>query len=170
MATGAVGREVLLAEFRVAGDDVLKLIFHAIGGGLIAREEESGDIEDLGVGQSERRHALGGATVANHGGDFFAGALIVEDENGANEIGAAIAAVGVGSVAEAAIGNEESLTALDGFGIGRCADGEKVPNSFLHGGRLVGRRFLRLVRRGVLLFRQCGQEDGEKQATADETT
>ena len=162
-----MGGEVLLTQFGIASDNVLELIFHAIGSGLIAREEEGRDIEDLGVSQSEGRHAFGGAAVANDGCDFFAGTLIVEYENGANEIGTAVATVGIGSVAEATIGNEERLAAFDGFRIRRRADGEKVANSFFHGGGLVGRRWRR---GGVLLLLRRAQGDSEKHVTADETT
>ena len=122
MAAGAMRREVNLAGFGVARDNVEEFVFHAIGGGLIAGKKEGGDIENLCVGEAEGRHAFGGAAVADDGRDFFAGAFIVQNEDGANEVGPAVATVGVGAMAETTVGYEEGLAAFDGIGIGRRAD------------------------------------------------
>ncbi len=58
-----MGDEIRFAGFGVAGDDVQELVFHTIGGGLIAREQEGGEILNLRVGQFEGWHGGAGAAV-----------------------------------------------------------------------------------------------------------
>ena len=89
---------------RVAGE---KFVRRVIGGnlrgfqrGLGASVEEGSDVGNLVGGQGKRRHAFVHTTVADHFADEFA-FLVVGDERGAHQIGAA-GAGGVGTMAEAA--------------------------------------------------------------------
>lgn len=122
--------EIGFAGFGVAGDEVQDLIAATVGGELVAGFEKGRDVGDLGGrGGGEGGHAFVGAAVEDDGADVVA-VVVVEDEGGADEIGAALAAFGVGAVAEAAGGDEFLFAAFDGGGVRRFADGEEFLEGF----------------------------------------
>ncbi len=118
MAAAAMSAEIGLAGFRIACDDVEDLVIHAIGRGLTAREEKSGDVSNLCIGEAEGGHALGRTSMQNDRPNFGTGSLVVQNENGVDEVRSTVPAAGVAAVAKRAGSNKDFLTASGGGWIG----------------------------------------------------
>src|SRR5215831_18856173 len=111
LRASACSVEVGLAGFRVANQNVLKLIGLTERGVIDALVQERGDIRDLGVSQRKLGHALILAALFDNRADFLA-AFVIKHDNGADEIGSAFAPLGVCAVAEAAVRGERCLASL----------------------------------------------------------
>src|SRR5579859_4003145 len=125
MTTGAVRSEVRLPLRRIAGDDVLDGVSAAIDSRLLATAQERRDILDLLRREMDGGHAFVRSPTQDHRPNLVP-AFIVERDRGANEIRSRLAAVGIAAMAEAALRDEDFLTAFHGRGIGNIAADKKI--------------------------------------------
>src|SRR5580765_3543576 len=134
MARAALGAKERFPRPGVADDDARWLDAGFVVAGGAEGVDEGGDVGNLVVGQRELRHA--GTAGAHHRRDQLA-MLIVEHGARSEQARAAVAATGVGAVAELAVDAVERLAALDRGRIGRrpirivtplCADAPRGHN------------------------------------------
>jgi hypothetical protein len=118
--------EVCFSGLSVSGYNAEQLICSAIRGKLDALVQEFGDIGELRLGEAgERRHAAIGTAAVDHWSDQLT-LVVVENDGGAEKIGAGVAAGGLRAVAKRATREIKFLAALGGNGIGGAAEAEKI--------------------------------------------